>query len=46
MMTRIAAGQGDPTDTTSNHEFTDWTAVDDFANDALALFTGGAPDSP
>lgn len=46
MMTRIAAGQGDPTDTTSDHEFTDWKAVEDFANDALTLFAGAAPDSP
>ncbi|MGD9750931.1 MAG: flavodoxin domain-containing protein [Acidimicrobiia bacterium] len=46
MMTRIAADQGDPTDTTTDHEFTDWQAVEDFANHALALFTRLAPGSP
>jgi len=45
MMTRIAADQGDPTDTTSDHEFTDWNAVENFANDALTMFTGTGPDS-
>lgn len=37
MMHRIAASQGDPTDTSTDHEFTDWDAVEHFANDAIAL---------
>ena len=41
MMRRIAAGQGDPTDTTVDHEFTDWEAVDQFADDARALIGAG-----
>lgn len=37
MMTRIAADQGDSTDTSTDHEYTDWDAVEHFATDALAL---------
>ena len=40
MMHRIAGGQGDPTDTSSDHEFTDWDSVEHFAADALALMSG------
>ena len=36
-MHHIAASRGDPTDTSTDHEFTDWEAVDHFAGDALAL---------
>lgn len=46
MMTRIAAAQGDPTDTTVDHDFTDWDAVEHFATDALAVIGGTAPESP
>ena len=37
IMTRIAADQGDSTDTSQDHEYTDWDAVEHFATDALAL---------
>jgi menaquinone-dependent protoporphyrinogen oxidase len=40
LMRRIAAGEDRPTDTSQDHEFTDWEAVDHFASDALALMTG------
>jgi menaquinone-dependent protoporphyrinogen oxidase len=42
MMTRIAEDQGDDTDTTQDHEYTDWEAVEEFASDALAHFRGSA----
>jgi menaquinone-dependent protoporphyrinogen oxidase len=45
MMQRIAASQGDPTDTSTDHEFTDWEAVEQFANDALTLFATAPPAS-
>lgn len=40
MMQRIAEDGGDPTDTSVDHEFTDWDAVEAFATDALVLFGG------
>jgi menaquinone-dependent protoporphyrinogen oxidase len=44
LMLRIAAAQGDPTDTSTDHEFTDWEAVERFARDALAMVeTSDAP---
>lgn len=46
MMHRIAAAQGDPTDTSADHEFTDWDAVDHFASDALTLIEGARPSAP
>ncbi|MCZ7629675.1 MAG: hypothetical protein M5U19_11755 [Microthrixaceae bacterium] len=42
MMRRIAAEQGDPTDTSTDYEFTDWDAVEQFATDALAIIAGGS----
>ncbi len=38
IMAEIAADRGDPTDTTRDHEYTDWGAVDRFASDAAVLF--------
>ncbi|MCY2993772.1 MAG: menaquinone-dependent protoporphyrinogen IX dehydrogenase [Planctomycetota bacterium] len=35
MMTKIARDAGKDTDTSRNHEYTDWTAVDRFVNDLL-----------
>ncbi|MCB0949487.1 MAG: protoporphyrinogen oxidase [Mycobacterium sp.] len=46
LMTRIAADQGDDTDTTRDHEYTDWAAVEDFAIDALAHFRAPSSDNP
>jgi menaquinone-dependent protoporphyrinogen oxidase len=40
MMQKIAGEGGDPTDTSIDHEFTDWDAVDHFATDALAVIEG------
>lgn len=37
MMRRIAAAEGNPTDTSRDHEFTDWDGVEQFAIDALAV---------
>jgi menaquinone-dependent protoporphyrinogen oxidase len=37
MMRRIAAAEGGPTDTSRNHEMTDWTAVKTLAADVAAL---------
>jgi len=41
MMTRIAAADGRDTDTSVDHEYTDWEAVDHFADDAYSLISGG-----
>lgn len=38
LMQRIAASEGGDTDASTDHEYTDWDAVDDFTRDALALF--------
>ncbi len=40
IMRRIAAKQGQPTDTSRDHELTDWSIVDRFAQSALALAVG------
>ena len=37
LMRRIAAAQGDDTDATRDHEYTDWEAVEQFAVDAMGL---------
>lgn len=39
LMRRIAADAGDPTDTSRDHEFTDWDAVDHFTDDVMATAT-------
>lgn len=36
LMRRIAASDGHSTDTSTDHEFTDWAAVDRFATESLA----------
>jgi menaquinone-dependent protoporphyrinogen oxidase len=36
IMKRIVAGKGGPTDTTRDHELTDWEALDRFVGDAVA----------
>ncbi len=45
LMTRIAEAQGDDTDTSHDHEYTDWEAVEHFALDALEHFRGSTPGS-
>ena len=42
-MQRIAASEGGDTDTSLDHEYTDWEAVEQFALDALSL-VGVEPD--
>jgi menaquinone-dependent protoporphyrinogen oxidase len=42
VMRRIAAAQGDDTDTSRDHEYTDWDAVEQFARDAHALAGAGS----
>lgn len=37
VMKRIVASEGGDTDTSRDHEYTDWDAVDDFAADVCAL---------
>ena len=37
VMTRISRGNGHTTDTSKNHEFTDWKRVDAFADDIAAM---------
>lgn len=37
VMKRIVAGEGGETDTSRDHEYTDWDAVDAFADDVYAL---------
>lgn len=37
VMKRIVASEGGDTDTTQDHEYTDWDAVDDFAADVYSL---------
>ena len=37
VMKRIVASEGGNTDTSRDHEYTDWDAVDDFAADVYAL---------
>jgi len=39
VMTRIAEHRDQPTDTSRDHEYTDWDAVEEFAVDAAAMFT-------
>jgi menaquinone-dependent protoporphyrinogen oxidase len=46
LMTRIAESQGDDTDTTQDHEYTDWDAVEHFAIDALSHFRASASGEP
>ena len=46
LMTRIAQAQGDDTDTSVDHEYTDWAAVEQFAIDALALFNDASSGDP
>jgi menaquinone-dependent protoporphyrinogen oxidase len=41
LMRRIATKQGLDTDTTHDHDYTDWDAVDAFAGDVLALVRAG-----
>jgi menaquinone-dependent protoporphyrinogen oxidase len=45
MMRRIAAGQGGPTDTTRDHEMTDWAQVRRFA-EAFAAAVPRAAAAP
>ncbi len=45
LMRRVAASEGTDTDTSRDHEYTDWDAVDHFAADALALFGAPVPES-
>lgn len=42
MMIRIAASQGDDTDTSHDYEYTDWDAVEHFATDALSCIAHAA----
>lgn len=44
LMRNITAKEGGDTDTSKDHEYTDWDAVEHFATDALALITATAPD--
>jgi menaquinone-dependent protoporphyrinogen oxidase len=37
LMRRIAAKKGQPTDTSKDHDFTDWDEVSGFAADLLEL---------
>lgn len=37
VMKRIAAAEGSDTDTSRDHEYTDWDTVDEFAHDVLSL---------
>ena len=37
VMKRIAAAEGGDTDTSRDHEYTDWDAVDEFARDVFSL---------
>lgn len=41
MMRRIAESEGGDVDVSTDHEYTDWDAVDHFACDALALVRSG-----
>lgn len=41
VMKRIVSSEGGDTDTSQDHEYTDWDAVDDFAGDVLALANAG-----
>jgi menaquinone-dependent protoporphyrinogen oxidase len=47
VMTTIASKDGGDTDTSRDHEYTDWDAVEHFATDALALVTdrSAAPEA-
>lgn len=40
LMRRVAASEGGDTDTTRDYEYTDWDAVDHFADDAYSLISG------
>ncbi len=42
VMKRIVAAEGGDTDTSRDHEYTDWDAVDQFAADVLALAGSGS----
>jgi menaquinone-dependent protoporphyrinogen oxidase len=44
VMKRIAAKEGGPTDTSRDHELTDWEAVDRFAEKVVAGFGAAAPE--
>ncbi len=46
LMHHVAASQGDPIDTSTDHEFTDWDAVEHFAADALSLIEGSGGPNP
>lgn len=45
VMQRISRAAGHETDTSKNHEFTDWTAVRTFADDVHALLPGSVARS-
>jgi menaquinone-dependent protoporphyrinogen oxidase len=38
IMRMIARRNGEPTDTSRDHDYTDWAAVDRFAQDVAAVF--------
>ena len=40
MMRRIMASEGSDTDTTTDYDYTDWAAVEHFADDAYAMVAG------
>ena len=40
LMSRVAAREGSDTDMTHDYEYTDWDAVDHFAQDAYSLIAG------
>ena len=42
VMKRIVAAEGGETDTSRDHEYTDWEAVDDFAADVLVMAGSGS----
>jgi menaquinone-dependent protoporphyrinogen oxidase len=46
LMRGIAERTGEPTDTSRDHEFTDWDEVEHFARDVFALVTTGAVPAP
>ncbi|GIL01627.1 MAG: protoporphyrinogen oxidase [Alphaproteobacteria bacterium] len=46
MLRRIAAKEGGPVDTSRDHEFTDWAALDKFVMDFLAVAAKAAHPAP